>query len=254
MVRYQFTRPDAISHQSVVPDAYWVSIVPLLKIRCVAAHCLQQELDNVIGMLLRCGKASMGDVLDCLDHSRRLAADALKDDTISMAFRESLLKDWGDGIQTPDESTEATSRLALLHGSDVFFLTQEAAATKAYIHLSTALQGSSLTDPAFLDFMVSILDSYIASEAKIRPDRPSRAALYCNTFSSTIVEILNKGMVIADAPGVLFPRLCALVQSDNPGIRERVQEVLLQQVAPMIGVTIPRGTMFRRVSSTISNS
>lgn len=237
----------------LVPDAFWVSIVPWLKVRCVAAHCLQLEFDKIIGLLPRDCDERMSCVLSCLDTSRRLATTALKDDTISMVFRESLLKDWGEGIQTPDESTEATSRLALLHGSDVFFLTQEAGAIKAYIHLSTELQSGSSTDPSFLEFMTSVLDSYISSESKIRLDRPTRAALYCNTFSSTVVNIL-KSMVLADSPGMLFPRLCALVQSNNTEIRECVQDVMLKQVAPMIGVTIPRNMTFRRISSTVSNS
>lgn len=243
-----------ISHRRcLVPDAFWVSIVPWLKIRCVAAHCLQQEFDKIIALLPRSCKQRMSSICSCLDGSRRLATEALKDDTVSMVFRESLLKEWGEGIQTPDESTEATSRLALLHGSDVFFLTQEAGAIKAYIHLSTALQDGAATDPAFLDFMTAVLDSYISSESKIRLNRPTRAALYCSTFSSTVVNIL-RSMVLADSPGSLFPRLCALVQSNNPEIRECVQDVMLKQVAPMIGVSIPRGMTFRRISSTISNS
>lgn len=255
-----------------VPDAYWVSLVPALKIRCVAAHCLHETLDNMVNSLVpMCTFEDIEGLLAVLESSRRLAASTVKNESVSMAFRESLLKEWGDGVGMPDESSETTARLALLHGSDVFFLTQEAGSAKAYIHILSLLYTSNngpsdstrsdFSEPLLIPFMVDVLDNFLLSEQRdghlIDPNIWRRAiegqgkvALYCTTFAPTIVEILK--VIYELLPEqferhkhVLYPRICALVRVQSEEIRIMVQDVLVTHVAVSMGV---------HVSSSSSNS
>ena len=123
-----------------VPPAYFQETVPNVKIRCVAAYCLHQALLSSLDLLMtQINEDNHSSVLECLEASRHFASSAVKDEAISTAFQEALLSDWGDGMGMPDESGEATARLSLQHGSAVFFLAQEAGATKTLLHFLSAL-------------------------------------------------------------------------------------------------------------------
>lgn len=247
-----------------VPDAYWVTLVPALKIRCVAAHCLHEALDGIVDVLIpKASNQDLKSLLTVMETSRQLAASTVKNEAVSMAFRDSLLKDWGDGVGMPDETSETTARLALLHGSDVFFLTQEAGAAKVYIHVLSLLYtmdpSESQADPSFAEslltsYMVDVLDNFLLSEERdghlIDPNIWRRAieghgkvALYCTTFAPTIVEILKvirslSPQQFEQHKHALYPRICALVRVQSEEIRCMVQDVLATHVARAIGVSV----------------
>lgn len=260
-----------------VPDAYWVHVVPTLKIRCVAAFCLQQSLVAVLdGLVSLASKDDIAALLHSLHKSQRIAANAARDEDISMAFQEALMKDWGDGIRVPNEDTETTARLSLLHGSAVFFLSQEAGATKAIVHLLSALyldvEKADINDWNRVDFaethlisiMTEVLEKFLASEEKdghlVDPnvwrnasENGGKVALYCTSFASVTVDILKILLAIRPAQfkkykHEFFPQICALVRVQSEEIRHIVQDILALHVAPFLGLKIP--TQQRQRAST----
>jgi hypothetical protein len=212
-------------------------------------------------------KEDLAALLKDLNRSRLFASSAVGDEDISMAFQEALLKDWGDGIQTPDEDTETTSRLSLLHGSAVFFLAQEAGATKAVVHLLSALFFSSeedetdwnrvaFSEPHLISIMTEVLVKFLASEDEdgylIDPnvwrnasESGGKLALYCTSFAAVTVDILTIIRSIRPAQfekykHEFFPILCALVRVQSEEIRQIVQDILTLHVAPFLGVKVPQ--------------
>ena len=156
-----------------MPVAYFEETVPNLKIRCVAAYCLNQAFMSSLDLLVPlANEDSLEHTVKCLNDSRLLAAGAVGDEDVSTAFQEALLSDWGDGVAMPDESGEATARLSLQHGSAVFFLAQESGATKTLVHLLASLYLSKSSDqvdfaePRLLEVFVDALDKFVDSEAK----------------------------------------------------------------------------------------
>jgi hypothetical protein len=263
-----------------VPEAYWVKLVPALKIRCVAAHCLQQSLIDVLDQFVALADKDVVFTLrNTLERSRRTAEGAAKDEDISTAFQESLLKDWGDGIAIA-ESMETDARLSLQRGSAMFFLTQEAGAAKALIHMLSLLylrrgmDGENgvgwnrvgFAEPYLLEVMTDSLSKFLASEEEEGhlvgvkvwrnvTESGVKVALYCTSFASVVVEILKN--VRSFQPEqfekhkqLLFPLVCALIRVQSEEIRQCVQEVLALQVAPVLGVKMP----LPRRSSIISKS
>ena len=254
-----------------VPDAYWVHIVPVLKIRCIAAHCLQQSLVGVIeDLTLRATKDDLSNLLNNLIRSQSIADEAAKDDDISTAFQEALLKDWGDGIRMPDEATEATARLSLMHGSAIFFLSQQASATKAAVNLLSTLYFSEddtkdswsgtwdkvgFAEAYLVDTMEDILGKFLESEERDGhmvdlnvwrnvTESGGKVALYCTSFASVLVDVLKiiRGMrpdQFAKHKTVFFPAICALVRVESYDMRRVVQEILAMQIASFVGVPVP---------------
>jgi hypothetical protein len=252
-----------------VPDAYWVRLVPALKIRCVAAHCLQQSLVELVDQaVLLASIDDLSSLLDNLNQSRQIAASAVTDEDISTAFQEALLKDWGDSIQMPDEAMETKARLSLLHGSAKFFLTQEAGATRAAIHLLSILyldgQDSEVefAEPRLVRIMGEVLDKFLESEQRdghlVDPslwrnasESGGKLALYCTSFASVVIDILKvirsmRADQLEQHKHDFFPAICSLVRVHSEEIRQVVQEILAIHVAPMIGVDVK---MPRRTSS-----
>lgn len=226
-----------------------------MKVRCVAAQCLQQGLDDLLSSLVPlCQKTEVQKTLSVLELSRSMSGSAVKDESISMAFRESLLKEWGDGIRIPDEADEATSRLALLHGSDVFFLAQEAGATKCYLRLLSALNtfgdvSDSTVQDSLIDLMMEVLDKFLASEAadghlvdswRSVIDGQAKMALYCATFAGVVVDCLHtiQRSDFGTYKHLFYPRLVELVGVRSSEIRKLVQEILATQVAQLVGVPV----------------
>ena len=187
---------------------------------------------------------------------------------ISTAFQEALLKDWGDGIQMPDEAMETKARLSLLHGSAKFFLTQEAGATRAAIHLLSIVylnsQGSDVefAESPLLSLMSQVLLKFLDSEKRdghlVDPslwrnvsESGGKLALYCTSFASVVTDILKvirsmRADQFEQHKRDFFPPICSLVRVHSEEIRQVVQEILAIHVAPMIGVDVK---MPRRSSS-----
>lgn len=254
-----------------VPDAYWVHAVPPLKIRCIASHCLQQSLACVIhDMAPLATKDDLATLLTHLKRSKSIANETSNDDDVSTAFQEALLKDWGDGIRMPDEATEASARLSLLHGSAIFFLSQEASATKSTIRLLSTLYLSEddaedswsgawnkveFAEEYLVETMTDVLTKFLDSEEKdghlVDPnvwrnasERGGKVALYCTAFAATVVDVLTtirrmRPDQFAKHKHHLFPKICALVRVQSEEIRQVVQDILSIQVAPFVGVSVP---------------
>ena len=214
-------------------------------------------------------KENLLSLLHILNRSGAIAAEAAKDDDISTAFQEALLKDWGDGVQIPDEATEASARLSLLHGSAIFFLSQEASATKAAIHLLSTLYLSDedaedswsgswnkveFAETRLVESMKSVLEKFLESEKKdghlVDPnvwrnasESGGKVALYCTTFASAVVDILKiirsmRPDQFAKHKHDFFPSICALVRVQSDEIRQVVQDILAIQVAHFVGVSV----------------
>ena len=153
------------------------------------------------------------------------------------------------GFQTV--GSEASARLSLLHGSAIFFLAQEASATKAYLGLLSSLylrpprsvdgwDRVEFAEATLTSSMTIALDKFLASEEKdghlIDPnmwrhaiESGGKVALYCTTFASTIVDILNvilemEPAQFAKQKHVFFPRICALVRVQSNEIRRKREE------------------------------
>jgi hypothetical protein len=215
-------------------------------------------------------KEVMSTLLCNLETSRKMSSSTVRDETISSAFQDSLLEVWDDENLSPDEGSESSARFSLRHGSAVFFLTQEASAIKASVHVLSLLYNIPVNEKSLSnglnwnrsDFAESHLvmniqeihDKFLESERteghKIDPkmwrnthDLGVKVPLYCTTFASVVVENLK---IIRSIPldrfekhkSVFFPMLCALVEVQSEEIRELVQQVLATQVASILGIQV----------------
>jgi hypothetical protein len=251
-----------------VPNDYWQVLVPELKVRCVAAHCAQQSLLGVLDRFIPfLQKDQISTVLDALNKSRLEAEAAVDDQDVSTAFQEALLSDWGDGVAMVEDALDNAARLSHLHGSSMFFLAQEAGATQAVIYLLSKLYHGGpqrvddgdwdrerFAEPQLLGIMKQVLGKFLASEKKdghlIDPnvwrnasESGGKVALYCTSFAPVVVEILKmigslKPEQFAKHKQELFPAVCMLIRVQSEEIRQLVQEVFAQQVAPMLGVQL----------------
>jgi hypothetical protein len=212
-------------------------------------------------------KDVVSDLLRTLNDSRSAAQAAASDEDVSTAFQEALLNEWGDGVAAVEEALENAARLSHLHGSAMFFLTQEAGATQATIHmLSMLCQGEddsvqgdnwdrgTFAEPHLLRIMMDVLGKFLASEKQdghlIDPnvwrsasESGGKVALYCTSFATVVVEILKifrsmKPEQFARHKQDFFPALCSLVRVQSDEIRRLVQEILAQQVAPLFDVKV----------------
>jgi hypothetical protein len=265
---YRIILPLTCIFLFLVPNEYWQELVPELKLRCVAAHCAQQSLVGVLDRFVPLlQKDQISTVLKALNTSRLAAEAAVDDEDVLTAFQEALLSDWGDGVAVVEEALENAARLSHLHGSAMFFLAQEAGATQAVIHLLSKLyQGGPervdggdwdrerFAEPQLLGIMNQVLGKFLASEKKdghlIDPnvwrnasESGGKLALYCTSFAPVVVEILKmigslKPEQFAKHKQELFPAVCMLIRVQSEEIRQLVQEVFVQQVAPMLGVQL----------------
>jgi Sec7-like guanine-nucleotide exchange factor len=245
--------------------AYGHGKVTALKIGSVAAHCLNQSLvgfgDQLIPFV---SKYVAADVLESLSKSRTTASVSAADDELAMAFQEAMLSDWGDAVADVQEAIESSGRLSQLHGSAMFFLTQEAGATQAALHILSKLYSAveivgatkwdkeSFAESHMFYIINDVLDKFLASEKKdghlIDPNvwrnagaTGVKVAIYCTSFASVVLEILStvKSMQpeqFSRHKQDIFPRLCALVRVHSDEIREAVHDVLMERIGPMIHV------------------
>jgi hypothetical protein len=213
--------------------------------------------------------ASLEDVAQlvaALKESQQCAASAVIDHDVSMAFQDALLKDWGDGIQIPNEDSETLSRLSLQHGSAIFFLSQEAGAAKSIVHLLSTLflsfQNTSISDwnraeyaePLLVATMTDVLDKFLDSARRDGHlvdhnvwrkvgESSGKIALYCTSFAVVVIDILRiiRSMhheVFDKYKNRFFFPLCALIRMDSSDIRQLVHEIFVVHLGPYLGVMV----------------
>eukprot|EP00934_Nitzschia_sp_Nitz4_P000938 Nitzschia sp. Nitz4//scaffold97_size77645//35123//41576//NITZ4_005518-RA/size77645-processed-gene-0.93-mRNA-1//-1//CDS//3329560656//938//frame0 len=245
-------------------DTQWVSMVPALKVKCIAVHLLQQALasfeeDAILSLL---SGDNVSDILQVLSHSRELAESSVKNEDLAHAFQEAVLSQWGDGDEMGEEALVNIARLSQTQGSPMFFLTQAAGATEASVKLLSVMlahpvestdesqdRQSSVT-PHLLTMMNDVLVKFVESETKeghrLDPnvwrnlhESGIKVAVYCTSFAPAVVAMLNiilgfeTHQMQAHGPS-LFPLVCRLVQVQSDEIRRLVQRILIEKYTPML--------------------
>jgi len=248
-----------------VPGAYWEAHVPELKIRSICAYGVQQSLSDLIDVFLPyASQKNVSALIESLTQSSAVADTAGSDQDVSTAFQEALFSDWGDGVEEVQQALESAARMSHLHGSGMFFFAQEAGATNTMILVLSVLyadtgQGGaswkpSYAEPYLVNTMLKVLHKFLESERRdghlIDPnvwrnasESGGKVALYCTCFAYVVVQMLKT--ISAFRPDQFskhrqefFPVICSLVSSQSEEIRKVVSDILLRQVAPMIGVQV----------------
>lgn len=228
-----------------------MKLVPSLKVRCVAAHFLQQaleSLDEAVMVPLLEENVAKG-LLDELNRSRAMAEIAAKNEDLALAFQEAILSEWGMDEEDREEALMNVALLSQTQGSAMFFLTQAAGATNVMIQVLSALYESensgspeSFAIPYLLEIMEDVFSKFSESEATEGHRMGGiKVATYCTTFASTIVCLL-KAMLAFDQEhfekqkAAFFPMVCRLITVQSDDIRELVQKILMTKFGPMLGV------------------
>lgn len=246
----------------------WVKLVPKMKIRCVAAHFLQQSIysmnEESLTPFLEEGSTTA--LLNALNRSRDMAESAAKNEDLALAFQEATLSDWGLDEELGEEALVNVARLSVTQGSAMFFMTQTAGATKAVIKVLSALYDfegvpyaakewdrEAFAAPHLLEIMKDVLSKFVESEAKeghrIDPnvwrnanESGVKVAVYCTSFAAVVVGLLQ-AMLSFDHTHIerqkseFFPMICRLVRVQSEEIRHLVQRILIEKFGPMLGVT-----------------
>jgi len=253
-------------------DNYWEQFMPELKIRCVAAHCLQQCLFRIMNELIPLASKDVVEILlKSLNRSRIVSGEASQNSDLAHTFQEAMFSQWGDGVEEVEEAlsnTHGLGAVATRSGSEMFFLTQEAGATKVIIHMLSLLycrlgdatpmnsvwDHESFAETLLLDRMMEVLSKFLDSERKdghlIDPnvwrnasESGGKVAVYCTSFAGVVVNILQL-MLSMDSEKFtkhkpkFFPVLCSLVQVQSDEIRSLVSETFVKQIGPMIGLSV----------------
>ena len=247
------------------PD--WMKLLPALKLRCVAAHYLQQILlslreEELIGFV---SHETVSNLLNILNASRDFAEDAAKNEHLAHAFQEAIFSEWGISDEMGEEDLENIARLNHTQGSAMFFLTQTAGATNGVNRLLTALydheetfHGEDHWDRRIFagQYLVAIMEDifrkFAESEAKeghkVDPNvwRNSsesgvKVAIYCTSFASVVVGLLRamisfEPALIERNKEVFYPLVCELVGVRSEEIRKLVRRVLTEKFGPMLGL------------------
>lgn len=248
-------------------SAFWLDYVQALKVRCVAAHCLQLGFFRLFQKLAPLIEQDVAmRVLQALQLSRRVSEEAVKDQNLRRIFQEAIFTEWGDGVEEVEMALSNVARMSHLHGSDMFFLTQEAGATKATIQMlgmlyqedageGQASKGWDTTGFAKEHFLVTMKEALCKFQDSEERDghlvdpnvwrntseSGGKVALYCTAFADVVVGILGIIFSLSEEKFALhskefFPILCSLVRAESREIRTLVQRILAKQVAPMISV------------------
>jgi hypothetical protein len=251
----------------------WVKMVPVLKIRCIAAYFLQHAVAPLkeAALLSYLTEENASNLFAALNRSRRMADLAVRSEDLAHAFQEAMLSEWGDDDdQTGEEALVNIARLSQTQGSAMFYLTQTAGATQASIWLLSALfkikdeskdEGANETKisawqrehfaaPLLLDIITDVLTKFVESESKegkrIDPnvwrsaaESGVKVAVYCTSFASVVVELLNV-MLSFDRDDMkihgsaFFPMICRLIQVQSDEIRLLVQTILIEKFGPIL--------------------
>lgn len=174
----------------------------------------------------------------------------------------------GGGVEEVEAALQGTGGGSGHRGSSqIFFLAQEASATKAVILLLSMLNSPQATgdeeekndwdtvafsEPLLMERIVEVLNEFLESEEKdgvqIDPnvwrsasESGGQVAYFCTSFAGVVVDILTmiynlEGEKFNRHKGSLFPILCSLVRVQSGEIRLLVSDILRKQVGPMIQI------------------
>ncbi len=253
---------------AVARETYFVQFIPQLKIRCVAAHCMQLNIYDLLENLVpMADETAVSTLLAVLNVSRNKSAAAGKDEDLSHTFQEALFSEWGDGVDEVERALSSTGGKLSHHlGSDMFFLTQEASATNAVIHMLALLyrpstkpdvvvwDRASYAEPFLLANMIDVLTMFLKSEEtegrSIDPnvwrnasESGGKVAMYCTSFAGVVVGILNVILQLlpeqfASHKSEFFPIICSLIRVQSEEIRVLVQSIMTQHIGPLLGITM----------------
>jgi len=248
----------------------WLDLVPLLKLRSISAHCLQQSLSSLdVPLLKLMQEAQISKVVELLDKSRAMAESAVEDGDLNHAFKEDMLSAWGVGMEeVGEEDLVNLAQRSTTQGSAMFFLTQSAGAANSIINVLTDLYRctAETTDQSpvvewerekfaahnLLDIIHDILTKFVDSESKeghsVDPNEwrhaiegTGKVAIYCTSFAGVVVGILKamQGLEQGQMERLksdFFPLICSLIRVQSQDIRGLVQKVLLNKFGPLMGI------------------
>jgi brefeldin A-inhibited guanine nucleotide-exchange protein len=278
----EFAKLDVKVNNPHTPD--WMKLLPALKIRCVAAHMLQQTLlslheDEVFPLVPREAVASL---LQCLNFSRELAEDAVKNEDLAHAFQEAMFSEWDLDEDMGEEALVKISQLNNTQGSAMFFLTQTAGATNSVIRLLSVLYDYEdvfdsedtwdrkvFAGEYLMKIMQDIFGKFAESEAKeghrIDPnvwrntaESGVKVAVYCTSFASVVVGLL-KAMLsfepshIERNKGAFYPMVCELINVQSDEIRKLVRQILVEKFGPLLGISHNTGRSLSLRDSLMSD-
>lgn len=271
--------------EGLVDPLEWVKLVPVLKIRCVAAYFLHQALmplrKTVFVSYL--SEKMTTRLYKSLARSRKMAEQYLKNEDLAHAFQEAVLSEWGDDGEMGEEALVNIARLSQTQGSPMFFLTQTAGATQAMIWLLDALFESTTDSPCkhpwnreafaaphLLEIIKDVLQKFVESETReghrIDPNvwRNSaesgvKVAIYCTSFASVVVELLHVLLGFSEQHMTLYgaefyPTVCKLVTVQSDEIRQIVQRILLEKFGPVIVAATATGRISEEVPTNHNDS
>jgi hypothetical protein len=250
-------------------DISYLDLLPRLKIRCIASHCLQQYLSAVSDKIATFTRqAEVSRVLDALILSRLLSCDARQNGDLAHAFQEASFEQWGVSVEQVDAALLRSNSGALHRGScPMFFLTQEASASKAEVRLLSSLycheaedvinedswDSVSFAEPLLMERIQEVLNAFISSDEKDGPsidpniwrnanESGCQVAYYCTSYVGVAINILETiSMLDSEKFGrhrrSLFPLLCTLVRAQSAEIRHLVSNIFRCQVGPLIDVS-----------------
>jgi hypothetical protein len=154
----------------------YLGMMPTLKTRCIASHCLQQYISTFVEQFaVLTSEEEVSCLLDTLNQSRIASMKARKDEDLSLAFQEACLAQWGDSVEEIDAAmTQTSSGLGHRGSSQMFFLTQEASATKAVILLLSLLYSKkqnadchwdtvAFAEPLLFERIMDVLTNFLES-------------------------------------------------------------------------------------------
>lgn len=260
----EFAKLDAKVDNAEAPN--WMKLLPALKIRCVAAHYLQQTLlslheDEVFPLVPR---DTIESLLEALNLSRELAEDAVKNEDLAHAFQEVMFSEW-DMEDMEEEALVRISQLNNTQGSAMFFLTQTAGATNSVIRLLSVLYDyeevldgvdtwdrKTFAGQYLMKIMQDIFSKFSESEAKeghrIDPnvwrntsESGVKVAVYCTSFASVVVGLLNAMLSFEPShiernKGAFYPMVCELINVQSDEIRKLVRRILVEKFGPLLGL------------------
>ena len=252
-----------------LPNVNHLGLLPMLKISCIAAHCLQQYLSmHIKRFAVLAAEDEISYILDALNQSCLASSVARKDGDLAHAFQEAFINQFGggDGVEEVEAALQGTSGGSGHRGSsNIFFLTQEASATKASILLLSSLfcggtsdvdavdgiwDAEAYSEPLLMKSVMDVLNEFLTSEEKdgllidlnvwrSTSESGGQMAFYCTSFAGVVVIILKTILAMEVEKfrrhkQSLFPILCSLVRVQSDEIRHLVSDVFSKQIGPMI--------------------
>jgi len=265
---YTETKAQVVNGEIANPKELTKSLMAIirpLKVRCIAACCLQQSLPLILDTLsTRAGEDEVSGLLNSLESSRLVACKARLDEDLSQLFKEAFAIEFGDGVNEGDGGFGHRGT------SEMFFLTQEAGVNNSIVDFLTLLycpreddqlvsdwDTMSFSEPLLLTRIIDVLEKFVLSEKKdgakfdfntdpnlwrMACESGGKFALYCTSFSGVVVNILNTIDKFSDEQfdrlkDRIFPILCNLVRVQSNDIRNLVADLLNAKISPLLGLS-----------------